>query len=72
MEDDTGTDKDDEENNGDEDELTVDFLYLDPPLVAVFDGASFGLVGFKRTSKLQCLLCDYRCRHVQLFTDWCQ
>jgi hypothetical protein len=53
-EDDVGTDEDDEQNSGDEDELTVDFLSLDPPLVAVFDGALYGLVGFKRTSKLQC------------------
>ena len=70
-EDHVGSDEDDEQNSGDEDELTVDFLSLDPPLVVVFDGASFGLVGFKRTSKLQCLLCDHRCHHVQQFSDWC-
>ena len=51
--------------------MTVDFLSLNPPLVAVFDGESYGLVGCKRTSKLQCLLCEHRCHHVHQFNDWC-
>ena len=54
-----------------QDEMTVDFLSLNPPLVAVFDGESYGLVGCKRTSKFQCLLCDHHCQHVRLFNDWC-
>ena len=47
----------DEEMDSDEDtsekneEITVDFLSLNPPLVAVFDGDTYGLVGCKRTSK---------------------
>ena len=52
-------------------EMTVDFLSFHPPLVAVFDGNAYGLVGCKRTSKFQCLLCDHRCQHVHLFNDWC-
>ena len=42
-----------EEIEEDQDELVIDFLTLEPPLVAVFDGDSYGLVGYKRTSKLQ-------------------
>ena len=38
----------------------------------MFDGDAFGLVGYKRTSKLQCLLCDHKCKHVQHFGDWCK
>ena len=62
----------DEDDGEDQADLTVDFLSLEPPLVAVFDGGAFGLVGFKRTTKLQCLLCDHKCQHVQLFGDWCK
>ena len=53
-----------------EEELIVDILSVDPPLVAVYDGHSYGLVGYKRTSKLQCLLCNHRC-HVCNLKDWC-
>ena len=69
--------EDDEEMDSDEDtseenkEIIVDFLSLNPPLVAVFDGDAYGLVGCKRTSKFQCLLCNHRCQHVHLFNDWC-
>ena len=55
----------------DESELSVDFLGLEPPLVALFDGSMYGLVGHKRMTKLQCLLCDSGCKHVMLFNEWC-
>ena len=60
-----------DENDSEEEDLIVDILSLDPPLVAVYDGHSYGLVGYKRTSKLQCLLCDHRCHHVRHLKDWC-
>lgn len=60
-----------DEDCEEQDELTGDFLSLDPPLVAVFDGESYDLVGFKHTSKLQCLLCDHHCKHVHHIKDWC-
>ena len=49
------------EDSEEQDEMTVDFLSLNPPLVAVFDGEGYSLIGCKRTSKLQCLLCDLLC-----------
>ena len=57
----------------DDDELeeAVHFLTLDPLLAAVYDGSTYGLVGRKRTPKLQCLLCDRHCSHVHLFHEWC-
>ena len=53
------------------DEVSADFLSLDPPLVAMYDGSSYGLIGRKRTTKLQCLLCSGRCKRVTLFNTWC-
>ena len=64
-------DEDGNDENDSEEELIVDILSLDPPLVAVYDGHSYGLVGYKRISKLQCLLCDHRCHHVRHLKDWC-
>ena len=61
-----------EGNVDEQDGLVVDFLSLDPLLVAVFDGETYGLVGHKRTSKLQCLMCSHRCHHVKLLSDWCR
>lgn len=55
-----------------ENELSVDFLSLEPPLVALYDGRTYGLIGHKRTTKLQCLHCDSRCKHVILFNEWCE
>lgn len=60
-----------EENKENQDVLVIDFLTLEPSLVAVFDGDSYGLVGYKQTSKLQCLLCDHKCQHVRHFSEWC-
>ena len=51
-------------------EVSADFLSLDPPLVAMYDGSLYGLIGRKRTTKLQCLLCNGRCKHVSLFNTW--
>ena len=48
-------------------ETSVDFLSLDPLLVAVNDGSSFGLLGHKRTSKLKCLICSSHCDHLHYF-----
>ena len=36
------------------------------------DGVTYGLVGRKRTPKLQCLLCTRHCGHVSLFHEWCE
>lgn len=40
---DDGTDEDDEQNSGDEDALTVDFLSLDPPCLLVHSLDSWDL-----------------------------
>ena len=64
-------DEDWNDKNDSEEELIVDILCLDPSLVAVYDGHSYGLAGYKRTSKLQCLFCDHRCHHVRHLKDWC-
>ena len=53
-------------------ETSVDFLSLDPLLVAVNDGSSFGLLGHKRTSKLKCLICSSHCDHLHYFHEWCE
>ena len=60
------------EDSEEQDEMTVDFLFLNPPLVAVFDGEGYSLIGCKRTSKLQCLLCDHHCQHVDHFNASCK
>ena len=62
---------DDSEGTSD-DEAAVDILTLDPLLAAVYDGCNYGLVGRKRTPKLQCFLCDGHCGHVQQFEEWCE
>lgn len=52
--------------------MSVNILSLEPILGAVFDGVGYGLVGRKRTPKLQCLLCRGHCEHVWMFRQCCE
>lgn len=53
-------------------QVSADILTLQPLLAAVFNGSSYGLIGRKRTPKLQCLLCSGHCNHVRAFEEWCE
>ena len=47
-------------------ETSVDFLSLDPLLVAVNDGSLLG------PTKLKCLICSSHCDHLHYFHEWCE